>query len=129
MGVPGTQYIGEYTFGIEESGVNNRAFAETGPFVPFAPAEDQVYTIASKFDFVTSTITMWIDPDLQDTEANNPADLSLGVTFTNMNGRTRAAGVAPFSVCHYFWPATSLADPSVASTVAERNTIRPAPFQ
>jgi len=80
IGVPGTQNAGAYTFGIEETGTDNRAFT------PVAPAADQTYTIVAMLDFFNAEIKMWVDPVLALGEAANPAGATLLVSFSNMNG-------------------------------------------
>ncbi len=71
FGVPGALDEGQRKFGIEEAGVDNRAFTD------IAPADRETYTMVVKVDCFGGLASIWIDPDTSLPEPTPDGELQL----------------------------------------------------
>jgi hypothetical protein len=80
FGVPwSTGPSGSREFGIEESNIST-TFNTTNPIIPVS---GRTYTIVAKIDFPNDLLTLWVNPDLTKTEAENPPYLTRVYTGGN----------------------------------------------
>lgn len=82
VGVPSVNnpVSGLREFGLQQSNVAVPSF--TGQEVQVG----QKYTIVTKYDFATSTVSMWVDPDLGAPESGSPVGASLAIANSEMRG-------------------------------------------
>ena len=83
--VSGNGPSGAPEFGISESGVGN-TFRESNPI---SPVDGRTYTIVGKVDFQNQLLTMWVNPDLTKTEAENPPYVTRVYLGTNWSTAMR----------------------------------------
>jgi hypothetical protein len=68
FGVPwSTGQSGSREFGIEESNISTTF----NPINPIIPVAGRTYTIVAKIDFANDLLSLWVNPDLTKTEAEN----------------------------------------------------------
>lgn len=83
--VGGNGPSGALEFGISESGVGS-TFRESGPI---SPVDGRTYTIVGKVDFQNQLLTLWVNPDLTKTEAENPPYVTRVYLGTNWSTAMR----------------------------------------
>ncbi|WP_367872145.1 hypothetical protein [Luteolibacter sp. Populi] len=94
VGVPNA---GNPASGVQEFGIQ----VNPGPVLAFtgiAPVAAQTYTIVAKYNFATSSVSMWVDPALGQPEANDPPDVTTTVTAASMKAtsiRLGSGGTTP----------------------------------
>lgn len=77
FGVPnGVGLSGQREFGIEQSGVGS-SFRASSPILPIT---GQAYTIVAKIDLENDLLSLWVNPDLTKTEAENPVYVTRAYT-------------------------------------------------
>lgn len=86
FGVPGgLGQSGAREFGIEESGVGI-SFREVDPI---SPVDGRTYTLVAKVDFQNQLLSLWVNPDLTKTEAENPPYVTRVYLGTNWSTAMR----------------------------------------
>lgn len=78
---------GSREFGIVHSGVG----VTFGSGVPAIPAAGQTYTIVGKLDYANQLLSLWVNPDLTKTEAENTPYTTRVLTATNWSTGFRLA--------------------------------------
>jgi Concanavalin A-like lectin/glucanases superfamily len=80
VGIPnGIGPSGTREFGIQVSGVGN-TFRISAPIIPEV---GRTYTIVGKLDYANDLVTLWVDPDLTKTEAENTPYVTTAYTGTS----------------------------------------------
>jgi len=93
FGVPyGNGPSGQPEFGIEQTGVAGASFRLSNPILPVV---GQAYTIVGKIDLENDLLSLWVNPDLTKTEAENPPYVTRAYTADAWSTRIRIGSVAP----------------------------------
>lgn len=81
VGVPSdvNPLSGNIEFGIEQNVGAFRTFSGISPVV------GESYDIVTKYDFANSTVSMWVNPNLNAPEGSTPANASLNIAPSEMN--------------------------------------------